>query len=124
MSVFLFIESNSKTHAKQIDATQPDMEFLKDLFPLILSMTKESVQLQRTIIEILSSVSSVIAAISPVLKQALRHLFECLEIPLLREEASDVLLELLDNNKAFLAEHELLDDLLTGNHHLSHKPQK
>ena len=102
-----------------LDSTAIDMEFLKDLFPLILSMTKDSVQLQRSIIQILSSVSSVMAAVEPVFKQALRHLFECVEIPLLKEEASEVLLKLLDDNKAFIAENELLGDLLTGNFVLS-----
>ncbi len=95
-------------------STKEDIVALKDLFPLVMSMTKEAVQLQRAIIGILSAVAPVISGVEDVLKLSLKHLFECLQVGLLRDEASDVLLNILDRNKDFICEHHLLDDLLSG----------
>jgi len=106
LSIFIFLFL--------LESEPHDMLEIQDLLIMILSMTKDSIQLQRSIIEIISSVSSNLAAVEPIFKQALKHLFECLEIPLLKDQASDVLLDMLDHNKAFLAENSLLQDLLTS----------
>lgn len=75
-------------------------------------MTKEAIQLQRAILSILSSIAHVISALEPVLQLSLKHLFECLAIPLLKKEASSVLLTIFEQNANYICSSDILESLL------------
>ncbi len=86
---------------------------MEELFQLVLRMNKEAIQLQRSILGILSAVSPLMATLEPLLKLSLTHLVGCLSLPLLKKEASDVLLEILEVNPRALSASSVFDDLLT-----------
>lgn len=95
--------------------TNDDIIYLKDLFPIILSINKEVIPVQKAIIEILSSASKYVGQISDILKESLKYLFECLNIPLLRKNASEVLLDIMDDNQTYVTEDAIFRDLLICN---------
>eukprot|EP00826_Nyctotherus_ovalis_P052306 TRINITY_DN6610_c0_g1_i2.p2 TRINITY_DN6610_c0_g1~~TRINITY_DN6610_c0_g1_i2.p2 ORF type:complete len:375 (+),score=101.70 TRINITY_DN6610_c0_g1_i2:1295-2419(+) len=91
-----------------------DVVLLKNLFISILSMNKEAVQLQRSVLAILWSISQVLHRVPDVLKAALNHLFQCSSIPLLKEDAADTLLQVMDYNYFVLINADFLSALFAG----------
>lgn len=91
-----------------------DVVLLKDFFISILNMNKEAIQLQRSVLAIVWSISQVLQRVPDVLKAALNHLFQCLSVPLLKEDAVDTLLQVMDYNSFALINPDFLSALLTS----------
>jgi len=89
-----------------------DIIILKELFTLMLNMNKEVIQLQRAIIEVLWSIAKELDKIPDLLKNVLKYLFECIMIPLIKEEALDAVLKVMECNQPLLVDNESFNYLL------------
>jgi hypothetical protein len=89
-----------------------DIITLKELFVLMLNMNKDVIQLQRAIIEVLWSIAKELDKTPNVLKSALKYLFECTMIPLIRDEAVDAVLKVMECNQSSLVDNESFNYLL------------
>jgi len=77
-------------------------------------MNKDAIQIQRDILNIISRISRYLYKVPDILKQSLKHSFDCLNIQSLKEDACNSLLKVLEHGQVYIVNSELFGDLLTS----------